>query len=123
MKQTILRFFGMTGIAIAASFASGISSSATEGVFLSTGHRLLVKTEGRRDFKPRIVNCAQSSIELCLRDTDGTPPNNPIEPHADGLTVNFPGWGVVYIVHENGTGRTFLEGKEVKPFTWSMIPE
>jgi hypothetical protein len=97
--------------------------AAGDGVFLEAGKRLLLKTEGRKDYKPKIVTCSQSESGLCIRDTRGTPPDNSLALHADGLTVNFPAWKVTYIIHEDGTGRTFVAGKEANPFTWSMISE
>ena len=93
-------------------------------VFLKTGKRFLVQTEGRNDYNPRIVSCPTSSIKLCLRDTTGDPPNNPIEPSEGGtLTVRFDAWKIIYIISPNGTGRTLnYEGEEYKPFKWSMVP-
>ena len=110
-----------TGAALAGALAA--TGPATAETFLQTGHRLLVRTEGRQDHAPRIVACDASPVGLCLRDTDGTPPNNPLAPHADGLTVRFPDWDVAYVIHPDGTGRTFVKGVEATPFAWSMIPE
>ena len=117
MKQTLRH------LCVALALAAGISPLSAEEVFLETGKRILVKTEGRKDYWPRIVACDKSDIGLCIRDTDGNPPNNPLSVHADGLTVHFAAWDVTYIIHSDGTGRTFVAGKEVKPFTWTMIPE
>lgn len=97
--------------------------AAADQTFLETGHRLLVRTEGREDYAPRIVACDGSPIGLCLRDTRGAPPNNPLSRHQDGLAVDFPSWSVRYIIHPDGTGRTVVEGTEATPFRWSMTPE
>ena len=79
-------------------------------------------TDGRKDYKPKVVECDTSSINLCIRDTRGSPANNPLEPNDEGnLTVSFPEWKISYIIAPDGTGRTFDgDGKELKPFTWKQ---
>jgi hypothetical protein len=98
-------------------------ASASDGVFLESGKRLLVKTEGRDDYKPKIVNCDTSSIGICIRDTRSNPANNPIEKDNTGnLTVKFPSWGIGYIIKKDGTGDTLdKNGKKLTPFKWKLI--
>jgi hypothetical protein len=90
--------------------------------FLEAGKRIIIKTEGRKDYNPKIVECEASSLMLCIRDTRADPKNNPLELNDDGdLLVSFPSWGIRYIIAEDGTGRTLDgDGNELKPFIWKL---
>lgn len=120
-KRTHLIMLGMCLIvslgAVSTSYAAESAAS-----YLEKGKRLLVQAEGRKDYKPKIVECDSSSIGLCLRDTRGTPANNPLEPHeGDTLKVTFSSWDITYIISEDGTGRALDgDGNELGLFKWSL---
>ena len=109
-------------LTLLSSAAMNYSVAAGE-MFLDTTKRLLVKTEGRKDYYPRIVTCDSSSIGVCIRDTGGTPANNPVELNSDGtLTVRFDAWKIYYIIYSDGTGKTYdYSNTLLGPFSWSMI--
>ena len=96
---------------------------AADEVFLDTTKRLLIKAEGRSDYSPRIVDCDSSSVGVCIRDTNGTPANNPVELNSDGtLTVRFDGWKIYYLISSDGSGKTYDYGNTLLgSFNWSMI--
>ncbi|MDZ7843046.1 MAG: hypothetical protein U5R46_19845 [Gammaproteobacteria bacterium] len=71
---------------IAGMFTTALYSAESSTTFLEAGKRFFVQTEGRDDYKPKIVECESSGIGLCLRDTRGNPANNPLEPY-DGDTL------------------------------------
>ncbi|MEM9011307.1 MAG: hypothetical protein AAGE18_08775 [Pseudomonadota bacterium] len=101
------------------------SERATAEPFIEIDNRLLVQTEGRDDYSPRIVQCDVSATGLCLHDTRSAPPDNPIDEMPDGrLRVAFPGWDIIYVIAPDGTGETFDgAGTALAPFRWSLIPE
>ena len=111
-------------LTLLSSAALNYSVAAGE-MFLDTTKRLLVKTEGRKDYRPSIVTCDSSSIGVCIRDTTGTPANNPVEPNSDGtLTVRFDEWKVYYIISSDGTGKTYdYSNALLGPFSWTMIDQ
>jgi len=98
---------------------------AASEVFLDTTKRLLVKTEGRKDYYPRIVACDSSSVGVCIQDARGTPANNPVELNSDGtLTVRFDSWKIYYIISSDGTGKTYdYRNTLLGPFNWTMIEQ
>ncbi len=123
MKLSVLAI--SCGLAILVNQATvSIADADSQSVFLESGKRFLVKAKGRRDYKPKVVDCSSSKIKICLRDTRGTPANNPIENVKDGnLRVTFTGWGITYIISPDGTGTTLDKaGKVLGPFTWKLIP-
>ena len=107
-------------------FSTAMNYTVAAGeVFLDTTKRLLVKTEGRKDYYPRIVACDSSSVGVCIRDTSGNPANNPVELNADGtLTVRFDSWKIYYIISSDGTGKTYdYNNTLLGPFNWTMIEQ
>ena len=109
-------------LTLLASAATNYSVAAGE-MFLDTTKRLLVKTEGRKDYHPRIVTCDSSSVGVCIRDTSGTPANNPVEPSSDGtLTIRFDAWKIYYIIFSDGTGKAYdYSNTLLDPLSWTTI--
>lgn len=94
-----------------------MSVSAQE---LMPGSRVLIKSEGREDYSPRIVDCS-SATGICLRDTRSEPANKPIKRTDNGLRVDFPSWDVIYLFQVRGRGSVFDgKGKKIGSFRWSQ---
>ena len=87
---------------------------------ISPGSRILIQADGRSDYSPRIVICGAAS-GLCLRDARSEPANKPMMITEEGLQVDFPAWGVIYLFRESGAGMVFdMDRNPLGPFRWSQ---
>lgn len=113
------------GVVSVVQVFSPYDATADDKPFLSSGFRLLIQTEGRKDYSPKSVDCDAAGTGICIRDTRGAPPSNPIEA-ADGgsLRVTFKSWGVSYLIAPDGSGTAFAaSGKALGPFKWTMVDD
>ncbi len=107
------RAFGIAGAAV-------LSAAPAAATALEAGSRVLIQAEGREDYAPRVVRCDAPS-GLCIRDTRGTPPENPVVETPAGWRVAFESWGVVYLFEPGGSGVVRdAEGTVLGPFRWSQ---
>ena len=110
------------GVALVLSLVAIANSASAAESFLVAGKRFLVQVEGRDDYSPQIVECSQSAIGLCLRDTRGTPADNPVESTGgEALRVTFASWGITYEIARDGTGSVYRGDTKLGPFKWTLI--
>jgi len=101
-----------------------ISMTSALAQDIAAGSRVTVTSDWHSQnggpYSPKIVSCISNS-DLCLRDTNTSPVNNPMTKIKNGLQVVFKEFGVVYLFRSGGKG-TFhdMSGKQTGKFSWSQ---
>ena len=107
-------------VSLVAVVMFGLGSAPGFAADLVAGSRVLIEASGRDNYEPNVVECDAPS-GICIRDTRGTPPNNPVVATEEGQRVEFTSWGVTYVFKGDGTGVVRdTSDKDIGTFSWSQ---